>query len=378
LKREKGNRGVNMRRCKICVMPDTRPELTFDKHGVCDACRSAEKKEKAINWNIRKKEFEELLARYRSKDGKNYDCIIPVSGGKDSTYQVYMMKKVFGMNPLCVTFSPCKSTDIGKKNLQCMRDLGVDSILFTPNPVVYKKLFKIGFERLGDPCWPCHVGIFTYPVTVAVKYNVPLLVWGENPQMEYGGPASIREHPYLDKHWLQQFGGMLGNRVEDMVGDDITAKDLVPYTYPSDEEIHRVGVTGLFLGYYFKWDARKQLEVIKKEGFNVREKRSIGTYTNYENLDCGFVDIHDHLKYLKYGFGRCTDQACIDIRNGRLTRVEAMEMVKKYDHEVEKVKEFCEFIGITEEEFWKIANSFKGNWVREEHIVGANKSLKSE
>lgn len=360
-----------MRRCKLCVMPDTRPELTFDKEGVCDACRSAVKKEKDIDWAARRKELERLLDRYRSKDGKTYDCIIPVSGGKDSTYQVYTIKKVFGMNPLCVTFSPCKSTELGKRNLQNMRELGVDSILFTPNPAVYKKLFKIGLERLGDPCWPCHVGIFTYPVRVAVQHNVPLFIYGENPQLEYGGPTSVRESPYVDKKWLLQFGGMLGNRVEDMVGNGITLKDLIPYTYPSNEEIERVGITGIWLGYYLKWDARKQLEIIKKEGFNVRGKRSIGTYTNYENLDCGFVDIHDHLKYLKYGFGRCTDQACIDIRHGRLSREEAMELVRKYDHEVETVKEFCFFLGITEEEFWKAAKSFRGNWVEEEHTIGS-------
>jgi len=355
-----------MKRCKKCIMPDTRPELTFDKNGVCDACRSAERKDRAIDWNARRKEFESILDRYRNKDGKNYDCIIPVSGGKDSTYQTYMMKKVFGMNPLCVTFAQCRCTELGRKNLQNMRELGVDSILFTPNPIIYRKLFKIGFERVGDPCWPCHVGIFTYPIRVAVQYNIPLLIWGENQHMEYGGPASVRDNPYLDKNWLLQFGGMLGNRVEDMLGDGITEKDLIPYTYPTNEEIHHVGVTGVFLGHYFRWDARKQLEIIKKNGFTVRETRSPGAFTNYENLDCSFVDIHDHLKYLKYGFGRCTDQTCIDIRLGRLTREEALEIVKKYDHEVESVKEFCKFIGITEEGFWKTANSFKGKWAEEE------------
>ena len=352
-----------MLRCQKCVMPDTRPEIVFDAEGVCDACHTAARKEQEIDWEARRQQFETIIERYRNLDGSNYDCLIPVSGGKDSTYQVYMAKVIYGLNPLCVTFGQCKCTELGEQNMENLRQLGVDHLVFHPNPVVYKKLYKTGFERLGDPCWPCHAGIFTYPIRIAVEKNIPLLIWGENSQMEYGGPAAAREEQVLDKRWLQQFGGLLNNRTEDMIGSEgITTQDLLPYTYPSDEDLKRVGVTGLFLGYFFKWDARRQLEIVKEHGFKVRETRSIGTYTNYENLDCGFVDIHDHLKYLKYGFGRCTDQASIDLRNGRITRHEALELVAKYDHEVETVKDFCEYLGITEAEFWKIANSFKGDW----------------
>jgi len=366
-----------MRYCAKCVTPDTKPDLSLDENGVCDACRVAELKNK-IDWDARKKELGKILERYRSKDGSRYDCIIPVSGGKDSHYQTYVIKKIFGLNPLLVTFAPCKSTELGKKNLRNLIErFEVDHVMFTPNPRVYRKLFKLGFKKVGDPCWPCHVGIFTVPVRVAIQYKVPLLIWGENPQMEYGGPASAVESNTLDRKWLNTYGGLLGKGVEDWVGEEgLSLSDLQPYIYPSDEEINAVGVTGIFLGYYMKWDARQQVELMKRKyGFSVKEDGPVpGAYLNYENLDCGFVDIHDYLMYLKYGFGRATTQVSIDIRNKRMTRKDALRVVEERDGGTERVKEFCDFIGISEKEFWKIAESFrgkkawmkddKGNWVK--------------
>lgn len=361
-----------MRYCKKCVMPDTKPDLSLDENGVCDACRAAELKNKEIDWEARKKELEQILKKYRIKDSRRYDCIIPVSGGKDSHFQTHVIKNIYGLNPLCVTFSACKSTELGKKNLQNLREMGVDHILFTPDPTVYKKLFRLGFEKVGDPCWPCHVGIFTYPVRVAVQYKVPLIIWGENPQLEYGGPATSTTNPTVDKKWLEKYGGLLGKSVEDWLQEGLSLSELKSYIYPSDEEIHAVGVTGIFLGYYLKWDAREQVKIVRREyGFNIKEDGPVpGACLNYENLDCGFVDIHDYLMYLKYGFGRTTSQVCIDIRNGRMTREEAIKLVEKYDGKVERVKEFCDFIGITENEFWKIADSFRGKDVWEKDSKG--------
>jgi len=364
-----------MRFCKECVMPDTKPDLSFDKKGVCDACRSAELKNK-IDWKSRKKELVKILDKYRSKDDSNYDCIIPVSGGKDSHYQVYLIKEEFGMNPLCVTFAACKSTKLGKKNLQNLRELGVDHILFTANPRVYRRLFKLGFEKVGDPCWPCHVGIFTVPIQVAVRYKVPLIIWGENPQLEYGGPASAVTSNTLDRKWLQTFGGLLGLSTEDLTKHGFLQSEINPYVYPSDEEINKVGVTGLFLGYYIKWDARKQVEIMKKHGFRVHDGPERGTYTNYENLDCGFTGVHDYFKYVKYGFGRATDHACIDVRNDRMTRKEALKIVNEYDGRYDneecrkELGHFLDFIGVTEEEFRKTVNKFRGKnaWKKKKDI----------
>lgn len=340
--------------CKKCVMPNTKPDLHFDDQGVCDACRSAEKKNQGIDWDQRKKEFEEIIERYRSKDRNNYDCIVPVSGGKDSHYQAYTMKHVYGLNPLLICFEQTYCTPLGKKNVDNIGALGCDVIYFKKNPIVYRKMVIEGFKRVGDNEWPNHVGIFTVPVNFAVKMNVPLLIWGENSQLEYGGPAAARDNNYLDRRWLEEFGGLLGNRVEDMIGvDNIRREDLLPYFYPHDSELKRVGVTGLFLGYFFKWDARPQVELMKQHGFSVKTDGPIeGTYTNYENLDESTVGLHDYLKFVKYGFGRATDHACLDIRNGRIGREEGVNLVRKYDgkYPVYGVKKFMEYTGMSKEE----------------------------
>ncbi|MCD4761753.1 N-acetyl sugar amidotransferase, partial [bacterium] len=187
-----------MKYCRKCVMPNTKPDLHFDQEGVCDACRSTVKKNRNIDWIKRKNEFEAIIKRYRSKEGNNYDCIIPVSGGKDSTFQAYMMKKVCKLNPLCVYFEPTCRTDLGKKNIDNLGNLGIDVIEFKKNPVVYKKMVIEGFKRVGDHEWPNHVGIFTVPINIAVKFRIPLILWGENSQLEYGGPAASAEKNYLD------------------------------------------------------------------------------------------------------------------------------------------------------------------------------------
>ena len=351
--------------CTKCVMPNTKPDLFFDKEGICDACRSAEIKNskiKGINWESRRKEFEKIIAKYRSKDGSNYDCIVPVSGGKDSHYQAYMMKVVYKMNPLLVCFEQTKITELGRKNLENIRQFG-DLVYFKKNPDIYRKMVIEGFQRVGDNEWPNHIGIFTVPVKMAVHFNIPLLIWGENSQLEYGGPASSTQKNYLDRRWLEEFGGLLGNRIDDMLGvDGITKKDLLPYRYPDDKDLKGVGVTGLFLGYYFKWDARKQTDLMVKEyGFNLKQNGPVeGTYTNYENLDESTVGLHDYLKFTKYSFGRATDHACLDIRNGRITRKKGLELVKKYDGKYPHyaVKNFIEYTGMTKKEVDKTIDQF--------------------
>ncbi len=349
--------------CRKCVMPNTKPDLFFDEAGVCDACRSAELKN-AIDWDARRREFEELIEKYRNKSGSNYDCIIPVSGGKDSHYQAYVAKKVYGLNPLLICFETNKLTPLGRKNLDNIKKAfgGVDLMVFERNPIVYKKMCLEGFKRVGDDFWPNHLGIFTVPVRIAVQLKIPLIIWGENSQLEYGGPKAARMVNVLSRRWLEEFGGLLGNRVEDMAElEGITNSDLISYTYPSEEELKKAGVIGVFLGYYFKWDARRQVDIIKQYGFSVKEDGPVeGTYTNYENLDDNLVAIHDYLKFVKFGFGRATDHACLDIRNGRITREEGVELVKKYDGKVPKdgKKEFLEFYGMGEEEFNRVIDSF--------------------
>jgi N-acetyl sugar amidotransferase len=287
---------------------------------------------------------------------------VPVSGGKDSTYQAYFMKYVCGLNPLLVCFETTSITELGRENLDNLSKMGMDVIHFKKNYDVYRKMVIEGFRRVGDEMWPNHIGIFTIPVMIAVKFGIKLIIWGENPQQEYGGPLDSIENNILNRRWLEEFGGLLGNRIQDMIGvDGITEKELTPYIYPSDEEIERVGVTGLFLGHYFFWDARKQLEVVKQHGFKVKEDGPIeGTYTNYENLDESIVGLHDYLKYVKYGFGRATDHACIDIRNKRLTRAEGLKLVEEYDGKYPHygVSEFMKYSGLSKEEIDSVIDSY--------------------
>jgi N-acetyl sugar amidotransferase len=288
-----------MKYCKRCLFPDTKPDIYFDDEGICDACRSAERKhgiENAIDWKAREKEFKEILDRYRSKDGMKYDCLIPVSGGKDSFFQVYAMKIIHKMNPLAVTFDQFDATETSKHNLDVLRSIGVDHIHFTLNPKIVRRLVKKGFSIVGDPHWVNHVGIFTVPPRIAVAFGIKLIIWGENSQLEYGGPAANRDKQVLDKRWRQEFSGMRGFREEDMVDDEISMGDLQSLVYPSDEDISRVGVTGLFYGYFFKWNAREHLKICKEHGWKPLPQPWTGSWLDYENCDMSLLDIREHLK----------------------------------------------------------------------------------
>lgn len=350
--------------CKKCLFPESKPDLFFNEEGVCSACVAAEQKDNYIDWKQREKDFFSIIDKYKKAPGEiGYDCLIPVSGGKDSTYQAYFMKEVCGLNPLCVCFETTNLTELGQKNIDNISKMGIDVIYFKKNYNAYRSMVVEGFKRVGDEMWPNHLGIFTVPIHFAVKFNIPLVIWGENSQQEYGGPNSESiQSKFLNRKWLEEFGGLLGNRIQDMVGvDGLTEKDLTPYFYPPDEDIERVGVVGIFLGHYFFWDARKQLEIVKQHGFSVKEDGPIeGTYTNYENLDEKMHGLHDYLKYVKYGFGRATDHANIDIRNNRISREEGLKLVKEFDGKYPHfgVSEFVKYSGMTKEEIDSILDSF--------------------
>ena len=315
--------------CCRCVMPHTKPDLHIDEHGVCNACRAFEQR-REVDWGLRHAELLTVLERYRKGDS-NWDCIVPVSGGKDSTYQVIRMLQL-GLNPLCVTSTTCDLADIGRKNIENLKRLGVDYVEFTPNPVVRAKLHRIGLTQVGDISWPEHVGIFTIPVRAAVQFNVPLIVWGENAQNEYGGPAAAAENNVLTRRWLEEFGGLLGMRVTDLVSTyGIEARKLLMYQYPTDEELQRVGVTGLFLGHYLPWDGLSNALIAQANGFVTYDSAVEGSMVNYENLDNHQTGIHDYFKFLKFGFSRATDIACLHVRRDRISRQDAMEIVRRND-----------------------------------------------
>lgn len=348
-----------MRFCKKCLYPDTKPQLHFDENGVCDACRSAEKKEQ-IDWEARKEELRQMLEKYKCKDGTRYDCVIPVSGGKDSHFQTHVIKDWFGLNPLLVNFIPIDLIPLGRKNIENLKNQGVDYIEFTPNPKVYRKMEKYGLVELGDANWPEHIGIFTVPVQVAVAYKIPLMVWGENPQVEYGGPGVGN---VLDRKWLEKYGGFWldkVNPVEVMMKQGIERRHLKPYIYPSDEEINEVGIRGIFLGQYLKYNIYKEIEIVEKLGFSRNPELKEGTYTDWENLDTKYTGMHDYFKWIKYGFGRATDHASIDIRAGRITREEGLKLVKRYEGKIplKYFEDFLRDLEITRKEFYKIVDKF--------------------
>jgi len=338
-------------------MPRTNPNLTFDEWGVCNACRNSEYQD-SVDWNARRKDLEKILDKYRAKDGKRFDCIIPVSGGKDSTFQTHVIKKEFGMNPLCVTFSHTWFTDVGKRNLEnLIKKLGVAHIMYTPNPEVVKKISVQSIKKMGDICWHCHAGVFTFPVQIAVKYRIPLLIWGEQGTFEYGGPHKAEEEVLLDKKYLDDLI-IKGVKPEDMLCDGVSEADLTPFRYPSDEKLKEVGVRGAFLGRYIRWDAAEQVEFIKKE-YGWQEAEFDTTYRGYDNAECKFCNgTHMYLRYLKYGLDRVYDHASIDIRNGRMSREEGFKMVEKYGGKRPKdLDEYLGMAGISEEEFMEFAGA---------------------
>jgi N-acetyl sugar amidotransferase len=352
-----------IRYCRRCVMPDTKPDLLLDADGICNACRAYERRVD-VDWEQRLAELMHILERYRSRDRSNYDCIVPVSGGKDSHFQVITMLEL-GMNPLCVTATTDKLSPLGRRNIENLKRLGVDYIEVTTNPVVRRRMNRLALTQVGDISWPEHVTIFTIPVRIAVQMRVPLLIWGENSQNEYGGPASAAQTNVLTRRWLEEFGGLLGLRVSDLTGrDGIEPKHLIQYTYPSDEDLKNAGVTGLFLGYYVPWDGYRNALVAQAHGFESYPHTVEGSAVNYENVDNCHTGIHDYFKFLKYGFGRATDLACLHLRRGRLSRAEALAIVKRLDGRFPwtylgcSLEEILDEFDMTPDEFVAICDRF--------------------
>jgi N-acetyl sugar amidotransferase len=356
-------------------MPHTKPDLHLDEQGVCNACRSYERRQH-VDWDQRREELVRLLEKHRSKNG-NWDCIIPVSGGKDSTYQVVRIKQL-GFNPLCVTATTCDLSPIGETNIENLKHLGVDHIAFSPNPLARAKLNRIGLTEVGDISWPEHVGIFTIPVQLAVKFKIPLIIWGENSQNEYGGPAAAAENNVLTRRWLEEFGGLLGLRVSDMSETyGVDPRYLMPYQYPSDEDLKRVGVTGLFLGYYLPWDGLANAMIAQAYGFRAYERNVEGSMVNYENLDNHQTGIHDYFKFLKFGFSRATDIACLHVRRERITRADAIDIARRLDGKFpwtylgKPLKDILEPLDLGVDDFIKICDKFTNKKIFKRDSTGA-------
>lgn len=349
--------------CVRCVLPDSKPDLHFNAEGVCAACQAFENR-MVVDWTARQSEFMAIVDKYRDASSRSWDCIIPVSGGKDSTFQVVKMLEL-GVRPLCVTATTCDLSDIGLKNIENIKNLGVDHLTFSPNPVVRRKLNRIGLQEVGDISWPEHVGIFTIPVRAAVQFGIPLIIWGENSQNEYGGPEAATSSKTLDRRWLEEFGGLLGMRVSDLAETQrIPLGDLAPYTYPEASELERVGVTGLFLGQFFPWDGMTNALIARASGFRTTGSIVEGSMVDYENIDNYQVGIHDYFKFLKFGFGRATDIASLHVRRGRLTRQQAVDIIRRLDGRFpwsylgKPLKDILRPLDMTVDEFVSICDRF--------------------
>ncbi len=350
--------------CKKCTMSNQRPRITFDEEGVCSACRFNELKRKT-DWDKREQELKDLCDRFRSKDG-SWDVIVPCSGGKDGGYVAHQLKYKYGMHPLTVTWSPLVPTEIGRKNLDAFIDIGgFDNILGRPNGTVNRKLTKLALEYLGDPFQPFIFGQYNFPLQMAVRYGISLIMYGENGEVEYGGDMKnayrpTREITDSDRHY---FSGM-GPEVWTKYG--LTEEDLLPYMAPDFDEIKKNNTEIHFFSYYKYWDPHENyLYCEKNTGFRCNEERSEGTYSNHASLDDQLDGFHYYLSYIKFGIGRATSDASHEIRDGRISREEGIELIKKYDGEFPKkyYDVFLKYCDITEEQ----CREFIDSW-RSDHI----------
>jgi N-acetyl sugar amidotransferase len=352
------------RYCSTCVQPDTRPGIQLNAAGVCGACLGHIEKERVIDWPARRKSLETILTRFRGINGPHdYDCIVPVSGGKDSTYQAYMLKEVFGMNPLCVTYRTPLRTELGQRNLDNLqRRLKVDLLELSVSPETERRFILKALREVGDCGLPFHQGIFAFALRAAVNQGIALVVWGECSQLEYGGDDLERQNLYLDRAWLAKHGCLQGRTPADWADDELSLAALRPFVVPTEAELQAKGIQSIFLGQFLKWDPVENAEVARGLGFETaRGRPPMGIY-DFADLDCKLITAHHYLKWFKFGMTRTYDNVSIEIRNGRMTRERGVEWVRKNKDDMippEHLDSLCRFLGITEPEFWTIAERFR-------------------
>jgi len=365
--------------CKKCVTSNQRPRIVFDKNGICNACNYADKK-KNFDWKKKKENLEKLLDRYRRTDGY-WDVICPGSGGKDSAFVAHKLKSEFGMNPLTVTWAPHIYTPIGWDNIQRFIHSGFDNIMGTSNGLIHRKMTAISFNILGEPFQPFIYGQTSFPLQIAVKYNIPLIMDGENAEIEYGGDIRQETASGLDlEGMLKYFWSGMG--IEKWIKYKFTDKQLQFYRPPSIGEINELKVNHQFFSTYMRWIPQENYyHAAEHTGFQVNPAgRSEGTYSKYTSLDDKLDGFHYYLMFVKFGIGRTTTEACREIRDGQITREEGVQLVHRFDSEFpDKYYEvFLEYCNITEDEFWNVIDSWrsdhlwkkvKGKWVLKHQVT---------
>jgi len=350
-----------LRRCTRCMIPETHETIEFDAQGVCNICRQQEFKREQIDWGARRQEFAALVDSYRGR--YSHDCIVPFSGGKDSTYTLYHLVTEYKIKPLVVQFDHgFLRPQTRENNVRTLKRLGVDFLSFRPNWRVVKKLMLESLRRKGDFCWHCHTGIFAYPMQIAVKFNIPLLVWGE-PSAEYTSYYGYDEREEVDERRFNRFIN-LGISADDMLGmiEGIEPRDLDPFRYPALKDLRRIAVRSVCLGSYIPWDVKSQVELISRElGWQGDAVEGVPPEYPYEKIECYMQGVRDYLKFLKRGYGRTAHLTSIDIRNGRLTREAAERLVREFDgRRPASLDLFLSYVGLTEDDLIEIAR---------EHVV---------
>ena len=353
-----------MNYCKECLYPSVSVLLNIHDDGICSGCRSHKSFLNSPDefWKKREKKFQELLNEYKNES--YYDCIVPVSGGKDSYYQTHVICKKYNLKPLLITYDGNNWLPEGEYNRNQLKNkFDIDHIMWSPSVDVLKKLNRLAFKKIGDMNWHDHCGIVTVPIIMAVKFKIPLIIWGETEWDIAGiyGPEDVVEFSNRSRHENSLRGYEWYDFIENNE-EKLTEKDFAWAKYPSDEEILSVGVRGIYIGNFFKWDGKRNAELMKeKYDWRASKKPFERTYRNFSNLDNRYSNgASDLLKFVKFGYGRCTDHASKDIRNKHINRDKGIELVKKYDHVVSAdLEHWLEYVNMSEQSFWKTADKFR-------------------
>ncbi|MCL2185854.1 MAG: N-acetyl sugar amidotransferase [Treponema sp.] len=344
-----------MKSCTRCVLPETHETIEFDNEGVCNVCRQAEKKHKEVDWDARGEMLNKIINEYKNKN--QYDCIIPYSGGKDSTYQLLYVVTRLKLKPLVVRFDHWGFRPlINKNNHRIFKQLGVDVLQFTPNWKVVKQLMLTSLRETGDFCWHCHTGVFGYIMQISVKFNVPLVIFGESPA-EYRAYTSFEQICELEQGLFEKMInlGINNDKMLSLLHGKVDRRDLMPYEFPPKEQLDKINSKAIWLGNYIKWDTKSNVEAIKKElGWKGQPVEGIPPEYDYEKIECMWQGIRDYCKLIKRGHGRTNHLMCIDIRAGRMDRDKAIKLCDKYDGKrPDSLTSFLKTLEISEDEFIK-------------------------
>lgn len=344
-----------MRYCKRCLYPENHPlNITFDEMGVCSGCRVHEEKN-ILDWRERAEKLKKIFNEFRVQTRSIHDCIIPVSGARDSYFIVHVVKNIFGMHPLLVTYNKQYNTRMGIRNLAYLRTLfGCDIMTMTVSPERVKRITRESLKQRASMYWHCLAGQTVFPVQVAVKFKIPLIVWGAHQGNDQVGMFSHLDEVEMTRKYRKEHD-LMGLEAEDLVkgAEEITLDDMEQYIYPHDRELESVGVRGIYLNNYVRWDSKAQHEqMIRDYGYESMAQRR--TFDTYNDVDCfHYSGIHDYIKFLKWGYGKATDHACREIRLNRMSREEGIEMVRKYQNlQPVDLGLFLQWLEMSAERFW--------------------------